>query len=92
MSQYDNVVMERKLILEAEKWASGVRNLHAFNTKVLSSMWYETKESVKDGSVCDIEYNDGRIERTVNSTGVKYNLREGISGKKLVEIYERGGF
>ena len=55
-------------------------------------MWYETKESVKDGSVCDIEYNDGRIERTVNSTGVKYNLREGISGKKLVEIYERGGF
>jgi hypothetical protein len=88
MTQYDDAVEYQKYKLEAEEWAAKVKSLHAHS---LDSMWYG--ESRSDGSVTDIEYNDGRVERTINSTGkvVMLNEKNVIAGEELVRIFLRGG-
>jgi len=88
MTQYDDAVEYQKYRLEAENWANGVKSLHAHS---LDSMWYGAGRS--DGSVIDIEYNDGRVHRTINATGevIILNMENVVSGKDLVNAYTRGG-
>lgn len=82
MTQYNNRVEEQKLRLEAEEWASGVKSLHGHS---LNSLWYADGRS--DGSVLDIMYNDGSVERQITSTGEKVILGKRLKGQDLVNSY-----
>jgi hypothetical protein len=88
MTQYDDRVAYQKAKIAAEKWASGIRMLHSHS---LDTMWYG--EGRTDGSVQDIQFNDGRVQRTINSTGevVMLNMENCVTGADLVRAYERGG-
>ena len=52
-------------------------------------MWYAPDRS--DGSVLDIEYNDGSVMRTIKSTDEVVMLGKRLSGDELVFAYQRGG-
>lgn len=82
MTQYNNRVEEQKLRLEAEEWASGVKSLHGHS---LNSLWYADGRS--DGSVLDIMYNDGSVERQITSTGETVILGIRLKGQDLVNSY-----
>ena len=88
MTQYDNEVQRQIARVAAEEWANGVRSLHIHS---LDSMWYADGRS--DGSVTDIEYNDGRVQRTINATNkvVWLNKENVVSGDELISAFERGG-
>ena len=88
MTQYDDAVEYQKYKIEAEEWANGVKSLHAHS---LDSLWYG--ESRSDGSVIDVEYNDGRVQRTINSTGkiIWLNTENVVAGDELVRTFLRGG-
>lgn len=87
MTQYDEKVELQKQILKAEEYKDTPKNLHAHS---LDSMWYETEETkpqTKEG-VIDIQYMDGRIERTLKN-GKKITLVEGMKGEDLVQEVTR---
>lgn len=87
MSQYSNEVDLQRLRLKAEEWAKGVKSMHLFNTHIISSMWYETRP--EDGSVTDIEYNDGSIIRTISSNGEVVTMKEPKSIEEIMYDYQR---
>ena len=75
MTQYRDKVELQKQILKAEEYKDTPKCMHR-----LTSMWYETKESVKDvvkDGVMDIQYMDGRIERTLKNGKRRYTIVEG---------------
>jgi len=83
MGQYDSAVEKQRLILLAEEKANEILQIHSHK---LTSMYYETEESIKDhelGGVIDTNYMDGRIERT-RADGTKYVLVEGKKGEELI--------
>ena len=87
MTQYNDKVELQKKILKAEEYKDTPKNLHAHS---LDSMWYETDETkpqTKEG-VIDIQYMDGRIERTLKN-GKKITLVEGMKGEDLVQEVTR---
>ena len=87
MSEYDEQVQAQRLKLEAEEWAKGVKSLHSHSLK---SMWYDNRPQDTDGgSVQDIQYNDGRVQRTINKTGEIVILGEQLTGEALVHEYSR---
>jgi hypothetical protein len=88
MTQYDDQVAYQAAKIKAEEWANGVKLLHAHS---LDSCYYA--EGRSDGSVLDVQYNDGRVQRTINSTGevVMLNLDNQVTGEELVRAFERGG-
>ncbi len=89
MTQYMETVREQKIKLEAEKWANEIKCVHAHS---LSSMWYDDRpQDTENGSVMDIQYNDGRVVRTINSTGetVVMNTAKQKTGEELVYEYVR---
>ena len=45
MGQYDDIVERQRILLEAEEWAKQPRSVQVHR---LTSMWYETEESMKD--------------------------------------------
>ena len=55
-------------------------------------MWYDDRpHDTDDGPVCDVQFNDGRIERTILKTGEKVTFGESITGEELVYEYQRNG-
>ena len=86
MSQYDDRVEKQRLKLEAEEWATGVKSVHAHS---LNSMFYADDRN--DGSVLDIQYNDGSVKRTIASTNEVVMLGEALKGDDLIQAYSRGG-
>tara|TARA_Y100000385_G_scaffold242722_1_gene259821 strand:- start:258 stop:521 length:264 start_codon:yes stop_codon:yes gene_type:complete len=84
MTQFNDRVEKQRLKIEAEEWAQGVRSLHAHS---LTSLSYDNGR--EDGSVLDIQYNDGRVERKIDSTGETIILGTQLIGKDLVEQYVR---
>tara|TARA_B100000287_G_scaffold202400_1_gene191117 strand:- start:4484 stop:4756 length:273 start_codon:yes stop_codon:yes gene_type:complete len=89
MTQFDDRVEKQRLKLEAEKWANGIKCLHAHQIK---SMWYDDRpQDTDEGPVMDIQYNDGRIERRIQKTGEVVWMGEQIKGEDLIHAYTRGG-
>ena len=87
MTQYKSRVEKQKYKLMAEEWAKGIKDLHVHS---LDSMWYETPESralKKNKVVTDIQYNGGKIERTIGKK--KYILKKGLTGDALLSQFER---
>jgi len=86
MTQYTNEVEKQAKLLEAEEWAVGVKAIHAHS---LNSMWYDTRPQDTDGKgVMDIEYNDGLIERRLESGELVY-FGERLTGDDLIYEWER---
>lgn len=86
MGQFSDIVKNQADKLEAEKWAKGVKSLHAHKLK---SMWYDTRPQDTDAHpVTDIEYNDGLIERTLHNGEIVYFGKK-LSGSELVAEYTR---
>ena len=87
MTEYRERVDMQKKILLAEEYRQSPKWIHAHS---LDSMWYETDETkpqTKEG-VIDIQYMDGRIERTLKN-GKKITLVEGMKGEDLVQEVTR---
>ena len=84
MTQYDERVDMQKKILLAEEYRDKPKWVHAHS---LTSMWYETEKTAKDAvkGVLDVQYMDGRIERTISKTGKKYLIPKGMTGEELVQ-------
>ena len=87
MSQYNEKVALQRQILKAEEYVNQPTCIHAHR---LTSMWYDNDQTVKDvaDGVMDIQYMDGRVERTLKS-GKKYILVEGKKGAALVQEISR---
>lgn len=84
MTQYNDRVEQQRLKIEAETWAKGVKSVHAHS---LTSLWYA--EDREDGSVLDVQYNDGSVRRTISSNNKVVMLGEALRGKELVNEYIR---
>ena len=84
MSQYNDRVEKQRLKLEAEEWAKGVKALHAHS---LNSMYYA--EGRDDGSVVDVQYNDGSVRRTISATNEVVILGKSLRGEELINEYVR---
>ena len=84
MSQYSDRVEKQRLKLEAEEWAKGVKALHAHS---LNSMYYA--EGRDDGSVVDVQYNDGSVRRTISATNEVVILGKSLRGEELINEYVR---
>ena len=87
MTQYNDKVELQKKILLAEEYKDSPKSLHAHS---IGSMWYETDETrpQTEKGVIDIQYMDGRIERTLKN-GKKITLVEGMKGEDLVQEVTR---
>ena len=87
MTEYNDKVELQRQILKAEEYVNRPTWIHSHS---LTSMWYETEDTVKDvaDGVMDIQYMDGRVERTLKS-GKKYILVEGKKGAELVQEVTR---
>lgn len=87
MSQYNNRVERQRQKIAAEDWAAKVKAIHGHS---LSSMYYDTRpEDTEDGkSVLDVEYNSGRIERTLNLSGEKFIFTKyEMKGEDLISAF-----
>ena len=87
MTQYDERVEMVRQRQAAEAWANGVKCLHSHQIK---SMWYDDRpQDTDDGPVMDVQYNDGRIKRTIINTGKVVMMGKQITGEDLVYEYSR---
>jgi len=84
MTQFNDRVEKQRLKIEAEEWANGVKSIHAHS---LTSLWYD--KGREDGSVLDVQYNDGRVKREITSTGETIILGTQLIGDALLEQYVR---
>jgi len=89
MTQYKDLVEKRKLMLEAEKWARGLKTMHVHS---LQSMWYDNRPQDTEGgqTVTDIEYNDGVVERKLSSGETVYFGKK-LTGDDLLWAYTHQG-
>lgn len=87
MGQYDDKVERQRLLLEAEKWAEGVKSLHAHS---LSSMWYDNRpqDTANGKGVVDTQFNSGLIERTLDDGTIVY-FGEKLKGDELISEFVR---
>ena len=88
MTELKDVVYRQSLLLEAEQWALGVRNIHVHS---LNSMWYDDRpdDTTNGNSVTDITYNNGLIERKQNGKIIHYFGRK-LEGQELIDQYLKG--
>lgn len=87
MGQYDEVVERQRILLEAEKWAEGVKEIHAHS---FNSMWYDDRpQDTEDGkSVLDVSYNSGLIKRKLKDGSIVYFGKE-MTPNELIDAYGR---
>lgn len=88
MGQYDDRVERQRQKIAAEEWAKKVKSIHAHS---LSSMWYDNRPQDTEDSkgVVDVEYNSGRVERTlVNGDKFIFTDYE-LKGEALINSYSQ---
>ena len=90
MGEFDYRVQRQRVLLEAEKWAEGIKSIH---THGITSMYYETKETKtdieKNGHVTDTAYNSGLIVRERDGKEIcTFGIRK--TGDDLIDAYQKG--
>ena len=88
MTEHNEAVARQRLLLEAEEWATGIKDLHVHS---LSSMWYDDRpQDTMYGkeSVTDIEYNCGIIERHKDGKHI-HTFGKALKGDELLDSYIR---
>lgn len=87
MSEYDDLVDRQRDKLAAEEWAKGIKSMHAHS---LNTMWYDNRpQDTQNSTVLDIQFNDGHVQRTIQSTGETVIMGERLTGEELVNEYTR---
>ena len=85
MTEYSEMIERTRKEILAEKCARGVKHMHVHSLK---SMWYETRPQDTDsGSVMDITYNDGSIERKLNNGAIIVMKEEKLTGKEVADAW-----
>jgi len=82
MTQYNETVDRQRRLILAHEWANGVKSLHAHS---LTSCWYDTRGN--DGSVLDIEFNNGVVKREVRETGEIVFFGEPLNEEELLQTF-----
>ena len=87
MTEFSERVERQRILLEAEEWSKGVKDLHVHG---LNSMWYDDRpEDTEDGKmVTDTQFNNGLIERKQNGK-VIHVWGTKLEGEELIREYER---
>ncbi len=87
MTEHNEAVARQRLLLEAEEWATGIKDLHVHS---LSSMWYDNRpQDTSEGkSVIDVHYNSGLIKRRLND-GTEVYFGKELKGDDLIYEYEK---
>jgi len=87
MTEFSERVERQRILLEAEKWAKEVKDIHVHG---LNSMWYDTRPEDTEGGkmVTDTAYNDGTITRTQDGKLI-HIFGEKLTGEALLREYER---
>lgn len=85
MTEYDFRVERQRDLLAAEEWAKGVKSMHVHSLK---SMWYDDRPQDTDtGNVTDVQFNDGRIQRSKNGK-VLHTWNDDVkTGDDLISAY-----
>lgn len=85
MTEHTDIVERQKIVLEAEKWAAGITDIHVHS---LGSMWYDNRpqDTANGESVTDIRYNSGVIVRSKGKK-VIHTFGEKLTGSRLVDAY-----
>ena len=89
MTEYSEAVERQKILIEAEKWAKEINQIHCHSLTSMNYDTVETKEElIKNGPVTDTTYKSGLIIRTRNNKEV---CRFGIerTGDDLINWYGR---
>lgn len=85
MTEYDFRVERQRDLLAAEEWAKGVKSMHVHRLK---SMWYDDRPQDTDtGNVTDVQFNDGRIERSKNGKVIHTWNDDVKTGDDLISAY-----
>ncbi len=85
MTEYDFRVERQRDLLAAEEWAKGVKSMHVHSLK---SMWYDDRPQDTDtGNVTDVQFNDGRIERSKNGKVIHTWNDDVKTGDDLISAY-----
>jgi hypothetical protein len=87
MGQYKDKVERQRLLLEAEKWAEGIKDIHVHS---MNSMWYDDKpeDTANNKNVTDTTYNSGLIKREQDGKVLRY-FGEKLTGDALIDDYVR---
>lgn len=86
MTQYEEVVERQRQKIEVDKWAEGIKCVHIHQMK---SMWYDDRpQDTDDGSVMDIQHNNGLIVRSKNGKEI-HRFGEAKTGLRLVRSFLR---
>ena len=87
MGQYKDKVERQRLLLEAEKWAEGVKDIHVHS---MNSMWYDDKpeDTANNKNVTDTTYNSGLIKREQDGKVLRYFGKK-LTGDSLIDNYVR---
>lgn len=87
MGQYKDKVERQRLLLEAEKWAEGVKDIHVHS---MNSMWYDDKpeDTANNRNVTDTTFNSGLIKREQDGKVLRY-FGEQLTGDALIDDYVR---
>ena len=84
MTEYTEVVLKQKLLLDAEEWAKGIEQIHVHSIK---SCYYDNRpQDTENGSVTDTTYNDGRIERE-KAGKLIHTFGKKLKGDALIQKY-----
>ena len=85
MTEYDFRVERQRDLLAAEEWAKGVKSMHVHSLK---SMWYDNRPQDTDtGNVTDVQFNDGRIQRSKNGKVIHTWNDDVKTGDDLISAY-----
>ena len=82
MTQYNETVDRQRRLILAHEWANGVKSLHAHS---LTSCWYDTRGN--DGSVLDIEFNNGVVKREIRETGEIVFFGEPLNEEEFLQTF-----
>ena len=84
MTQYKDKVELQKKILAAEEFADNIKGIQIHR---MNSMWYDDRpQDTENGSVTDITYNDGRIEREKDGKLI-HTFGKKLEGDALIQKY-----
>ena len=86
MTQYKDKVELQKKILAAEEFADNIKGIQIHR---MNSMWYDDRpQDTADGQkVVDREFNNGRVERTLENGQVFIFTKYELKGDDLIGAY-----
>jgi len=87
MTEHSEKVERQRLLLEAEEWAEGIKDIHIHS---ISSMWYDDKpeDTANNKNVTDTTFNSGLIKREQDGKVLRY-FGEQLKGDELINEYQK---